>query len=163
MLSTDPQSTFEFDGREQANSVFSELVAAAKREIIFFGNNLDAVLLNNTDVIQQLSDLARRNARTSLRFLVDSTVLNRQANHRLIHLNQKLSNIQIHNTDPHIQYEQDMFLLVDDHGFAYFKLHQTYRGIASLTDRVRVKQLKLRFEKMWLNSHLDSNIQRLYL
>jgi hypothetical protein len=163
MLSTDAKSVLEFDGREQAESAFSKLVTAAKREILFFGNNLDAVLLNNTDIIQSLSDLALRNQRISLRFLVESTLQNRQQKHRLLLLNQKLSNIHIHNTDPQTPSEQDMFLLSDDDGFIYFKWHKTYHGLASLNDRVRVKQLKLRFEQMWLNSHPDNNIQRLYL
>lgn len=165
MLSTE-ELTFPqtFDSREQAKLVVCELIANARREINFFGSNLDHTLFDNTEVIGKLSEFARRNQRTMIRFLVHSTSENSRQGHQLINLSQRLSSsILIHTTETAQQTDKDMFLLVDDAAYAYFKTHHFYQGDAALDSPFQVRKLRQRFDSMWNKSTVDVSLRRLSL
>jgi hypothetical protein len=165
MLSTDDSNLIQkFDSREQSKSVISELIKHARRDISFFGNNIDHTLFDNTEVIEQLSEFARRNQRTVIRFLVNSTAENSRKGHQLISLSQRLtSSILIHTTDTNQHTDKDMFLLVDDSAYAYFKSHRLYQGEADINNPLQVKKLRQRFDTMWNKSTVDTTVRRLSL
>lgn len=164
MLSTDSNYPLVFDSREQAKAITAQLIASAKREINFYGSNIDHVLFDNQDVIQLLSDFARRNQRTIIRFLVHSTLENNRQGHQLISLSQRLtSSILIHNTDSTHHTDKDMFLLIDDASYAHFKTHHFYQGDADMNNQATVRKLRQRFDGMWEKSNIDPNIRRLAL
>jgi hypothetical protein len=165
MLSTDDSNLIKkFDSREQAKYVVSDLISNARREISFFGNNLDHILFDNTEVIEKLSEFARRNQRTVVRFLVNSTAENSRKGHQLIGLSQRLtSSILIHTPDTHQHTYKDMFLLVDDLAYVYFKSYRFYQGEAALDSPLQVKKLRQRFDAMWNKSTVDTTLRRLSL
>lgn len=164
MLSTDSNTIQTFDSREQAKCVVSELIEQARREINFFGTNIDHTLFDDSDVIEKLSAFARRNQRTIVRFLVHSTDENTRKGHQLISLSQRLtSSILIHRTESTQQTDNDMFLLVDDKAYAYFKTHQFYQGKVEIDSPHQVKKLRQRFDNMWNKSTVDTSVRRLDL
>ncbi len=164
MLSTDLNEPVQFSSREQASIIALELIQSAKREICFFGSNIDHTLFDNKEAIEALSIFARSNHRATIHFLVHSTIENTRNNHRFIQLSQRLtSNVHIHTTDIAHKNDKDMFLLIDDTGYAHLKIHHFYQGHASLDNAVMVKKLKQRFEEMWNKSGVDVNVRRLHL
>jgi len=164
MLSTESTLPQTFDSREQAKQVVSDLIDSARREINFFGSNIDHTLFDNNEVIEKLSAFARRNQRTVIRFLVHSTSENSRKGHKLITLSQRLtSSILIHQTESTQRGDNDMFLLVDDRAYAYFKTHHFYQGNADIDNPYQVKKLKQRFDNMWNKSTLDTSVRRLDL
>jgi hypothetical protein len=165
MLSTDDSNLIQkFDSREQSKSIITELIKHARRDISFFGNNIDHTLFDNTKVIEQLSEFARRNQRTVIRFLVNSTTENSRKGHQLIGLSQRLtSSILIHTPATHQHTDKDMFLLVDDSAYAYFKSYRLYQGETALNNPLQVRKLRQRFDTMWDKSTVDTTVRRLSL
>jgi len=165
MLSTkDITDTVQFSSREQATTLALQLVQKARREICFFGNNIDAVLFDNQEIIESLSEFARSNHRTSIKFAIHSSTTNIQNSHRLIPLAQRLtSSIHIHRTAPQHHELKQMFLLIDDTSYLYCQKSDIYKGRASFADRYEVRTLKKSFSEIWDHSVIDSNARRLNL
>lgn len=161
-LSTETNQVIHFDGREQATDLALQLVQQARREICFFGANIDAVLFDNTDILDCLSEFARRSDRTSIKFVIHSTQKNIQNSHGILPLAQRLtSSIQIHTTDRQHHDLNQMFLLIDDDAYLYCQHNDVYAGRACLNDRQEVRALKQTFAGIWDHSVNDINTRRL--
>ena len=157
-LSTDPNQVIHFDGREQATDLALQLVQQARREICFFGANIDAVLFDNADILDYLSEFSRRSDRTSIKFVVHSTQKNIQNSHGILPLAQRLtSSIHIHTTGRQHHDLNQMFLLIDDDAYLYCQHNDVYTGRACLNDRQEVHALKQSFSGIWDHSSNDIN------
>ncbi|OUR63875.1 hypothetical protein A9Q79_08975 [Methylophaga sp. 42_25_T18] len=162
LSTSDDNQTIHFDGREQTTNLALQLVQQARREICFFGSNLDAVLFDHSDIVDCISEFARRSDRTEVRFVVHSTLKNLQNSHVLLPLAQRLSSsIHIHTTDRQHHDLSQMFLLIDDNAYLYCKNNEVYAGRASLNDRQEVHSLKQTFSEIWNHSISDINTRRL--
>ena len=158
----DTNQVIHFDGREQATSLALQLVQQARREICFFGDNIDAVLFDHADILENLSEFARRSERTNIKFVIHSSKKNLQDSHGFIPLAQRLSSsIQINKTDQQHQDLKQMFLIVDDAGYLYCKNNAIYSGRACFNDRQEVRALKQSFSEIWNHSVTDINTRRL--
>jgi hypothetical protein len=164
-LSTnDTKQVIHFDAREQAKDLALKLVLQARREICFFGDNIDAVLFDHSDILESLSEFARRSERTSIKFVIHSSKKNRQNNHSFIPLAQRLSSsIYVHTTDQQHHDLNQMFLTIDDDGYLYCKNHEIYSGRACFNDRQEVRTLKQSFSEIWNHSVNDINTRQLNL
>lgn len=165
MLTTnETNDTIQFSSREQAATLALQLVKLARREICFFGNNIDAVLFDNQAIIDCLSEFARRNHRTSIKFAIHSSTANIQNSHSIIPLAQRLtSSIHIHTSSEQHQDLNQMFLLIDDVAYLHCQLSDSYKGRANLDDRYEVRSLKQTFNEIWNHSVIDSNTRQLNL
>lgn len=164
LSASDSEKTIHFDGREQATDLALQLVQQARREICFFGDNIDAVLFDHTDIINALSEFARRSDRTSIKFVIHSSKKNIQNSHAILPLAQRLSSsIFIHTSDPQHHDLNQMFLVIDDNAYLYCQNNEIYTGRASLNDRQEVHELKQTFSKLWDHSVNDSNTRRLHI
>jgi hypothetical protein len=153
-----------FDSREQARDIALNLVQQAKREIYFFGADLDAPLFDHVDMLTALSEFARRSERTSVKFLIHSSKNNIQQNHQLIALAERLpSSIEIRITATQHQQLPQSFLITDDTGYLFRKTHAHYSGLANFNNRHEVRALKQTFSDVWNHSISDVNIRRLHL
>jgi hypothetical protein len=164
-LSTEQaEHIIHFDSREQASLLALELVQQAKREIAYFGPNIDAVLFDHPDTIDCISAFARSSDKSQLRFLVHSTRENVAKGHRLIPLAQRLSSkFSIHNTAKQHQDLIQQFLLIDDQCYLYCQNSLYHSGRGSLQDPLEVMLLRQQFEEMWKLSTADSNTRRLQI
>lgn len=153
-----------FDSREHVRALALELAQQARREICFFGNAIDPVLFDDASFIDCLSEFARRNDKTSVKFLVHSANANIQNGHRVIPLAQRLtSSIHIRTTAKQHQQLTQMFMLIDNNGYLYCQNYQHYQGRACFNDPAQVRNLKHTFDDMWNHSSTDSSIRRLQL
>ncbi len=164
-LSTENASELiQFDGRESAQSLALQLAQQARREICFFGQSIDPVLFDNSAMIDCLSEFARRNDKTVIKFVVDNTQNNVANGHRLLPLAQRLtSSIHIHSTAPQHKNENQMFMLVDDSAYLYCPNRQRYSGKACLHDVLTVRNLKQDFTEIWNHSNVDINARQIHI
>jgi hypothetical protein len=164
-LSTDDaKQVIHFDSREQAKELALQLVQQARREICFFGDNIDPVLFDHADILEILSEFARRSERTTIKFVIHSSKKNLQDSHGFIPLAQRLtSSIHVHTTDQQHHDLKQMFLTIDDDAYLYCKNHEVYTGRACFNDRQEVRTLKQSFSEMWNHSVNDINTRRLNL
>lgn len=167
-MSDDPIDTsserLRVDDREQAYQTALALIKQARKDICFFGANLDPVLFDQPEMIDLLSHFARRHPQTQLRFVVHSTSRNIADSHRLINLAQRLgSSVHIHISSEQDQTLQQMFLLTDSNGYLYCHNNQSYHGHAGFAAAAKVKKLRHEFDQLWAASHPDSHTRRLYL
>jgi len=162
LSASDADPTIYFDGREQATALALQLIQQARREICFFGANIDAVLFDHIETLDCMSEFARRSDRTSIKLVVHSTQKNIQNSHGIIPLVQRLtSSIHIHTTDRQHHDLNQMFLLIDDDAYLYCQHNDAYEGRASLDDRQEVRSLKQTFASIWDHSVNDVNTRRL--
>ncbi|RKZ87929.1 MAG: hypothetical protein DRQ39_03330 [Gammaproteobacteria bacterium] len=164
-FSTDNSNqVIHFDSREHVRELALELAQQARREICFFGNTIDHVLFDDVSFIDCLSEFARRNNKTAVKFLIHSSQTNIQTGHRIIPLAQRLtSSIDIRTTAKQHQNLVQMFMLVDTNGYLYCQNYQRYQGRACFYDPAQVRSLKHTFDDMWNHSLLDSSMRRLHL
>lgn len=164
LTTSDDTQVIHFDSREQATDLALQLVQQARREICFFGADLDAVLFDHDDTIDCLSEFARRSERTSIKFVVHSSKKNLQDSHGLIPLAQRLSSsIHIHTTDQQHHDLNQMFLIIDDEGYLFCHNNEIYSGRASFNHRQEVRTLKQIFTEIWNHSVNDINTRRLHI
>ncbi|MDH5357941.1 MAG: hypothetical protein OEY48_05250 [Gammaproteobacteria bacterium] len=167
---TDQSSTeqsdqiIRFDSRGEAKSLALQLAQQARREICFFGNSLDPVMFDNTEFIDCISEFARRNQKTSVKFAVHSTQQNVVDGHRLIALAQRLTSaFHIHKTAVQHQDLPEMFLLVDDHAYLHCLNYQRHEGRASFNSPLEVRSMKQKFNDIWNHSTADISTRRLHI
>ena len=164
LSTTDSKQVIQFDSREQATDLALQLVQLARREICFFGANLDAILFDHANTLECLSEFARRNDRTSIKFVIHSSQKNLQESHGLLPLAQRLtSSIHIHTTNQQHHDLNQMFLIVDDNAYLYCKNNEIYTGRACFNDRQEVHALKQTFAEIWNHSVNDINTRRLHI
>ncbi|WP_438970058.1 hypothetical protein [Methylophaga sp.] len=153
-----------FDSRDQAAAIALDLIKQARHEICFFGPLIDPVLLDNEAVIEQLSEFARRSARTRIRIVVFDTRKNISQSHRLIPLAQRLtSKIEIHIASPKHQKSHSMFLLVDTEAYMHFPNAERYVGRAENQALAEVRDKQQNFDEIWNQSKQDINSRRLHI
>lgn len=158
------KTSFDISSRESARSLILELIKSARREICFFGGDIDKVLFDTPEAIESISEFARRNSKTTIKFVVDSTQQNTANGHRILALAQRLTTaIHIRNSAIQHKDENFMYLLIDDNAYAYFPSRHQYDGYGDNHDPAKVRTLKKQFEKAWDHSQADSNIRRLGL
>lgn len=159
---TDEQAT-RFDSRAQARELTRELLRNARRQICFFGANIDQVLFDDEETIAIISEFARNSRMTSVRFLVFDTQKNIVLSHRLLPLAQKLtSKIKIHIVSRKYQDIRKMFLLVDSDAYLLCPNQQIHTGQVSF-DMARVRELQQEFDEIWTHSSPDINSRRLHI
>ncbi len=152
----------QFDSRGEARTLAFQLCQQAQREICFFGKNIDPVLFDNSDFVEAISEFARRNKHTQVKFVVHDSRQNTADGHLLIPLAQKLtSHIHIHKTPEKHQNLTQIFMLVDQSAYLYCPNHTRYRGRAAFDDALEVRRLRKTFDTLWDHSTPDSNIRHL--
>lgn len=152
----------QFDSRSEAQSLALQLCQQATREICFFGNNIDPILFDNPAFIEAISEFARRNKHTQVKFVVHDTRQNTAEGHRLISLAQRLtSHIHIRNTAEKQQDLTQIFMLVDQNAYLYCPNYVRHQGRASFDAPIDVRNFKKTFDDLWDRSTVDSNIRRL--
>lgn len=157
-------NTVAFDSRDQAAQLALDLIKQAKHEICFFGPLIDPVLLDNDEVIAELSEFARRSARTKVRLVVFDTRKNIAQSHRLIPLAQKLtSKIEIHIASRKHQELRNMFMLIDTNAYLYCPNAERYMGRASSHAPADVRDMQQSFDEIWNHSKQDINTRRLHI
>ncbi|NOQ94779.1 MAG: hypothetical protein GQ547_09130 [Methylophaga sp.] len=162
-----PQSKSErirFEGRDEARALVLDMAQQAKRQICIFGRDIDSILFDNPEFIDCVQNLALRSSQTEVKILVHDTLVNMQRDHRLIPLAQHLtSSIHVHKTAKQHRDSQQTLLLIDDFAYLNCPRATVYDGYACLYDRLEVRQLQQKFDKMWGQSSPDIGVRRLHL
>lgn len=153
-----------FDSREQAARLALELIQSARREICFFGPQIDPVLFDNHEVIEAISAFSRQSQRTQIRIVVVDTQKNVVNSHQILPLAQRLtSSITIHVADRKHQDLRQQFLLVDGTAYLFCPNAERYRGRVEKHAPAVVKDMQQEFEEIWNLSKPDRNTRRLHL
>jgi hypothetical protein len=153
-----------FDSRVEAHLLSIELIKNAKREICFFGSDIDSVLFSGTEISETLSQFARRNSHTQIRFLTHSTQKAISQGHALLTLARRLtSSFNIHITAKQHKMLNEQFLLVDDMAYLYMNNALYYKGQSCSNSPLSVRSYKQAFNERWEHSQPDINVREMML
>lgn len=161
--STDKQKqTILFDSREHYKSLGIELLRRAKKQICFFGKNIDSTLFDDPEVLAYLSEFARRSDKTQILFAIHSSQQNISSGHRLLPLAQKLtSSIKINAVSRKHQELTQMFLIIDDDCYLSCQSDNRYQGKVGLNVPADVRPFQQKFDTIWEHSTPDISLRRL--
>lgn len=159
-----PNQIIRFDSRGEAKSLALQLAQQARLEICFFGNSIDSVMFDSAEFVDCISEFARRNQNTRVKFAVHSTQQNVIDGHRLLGLAQRLTSaIHIHKIAVQHQDMTQMFMLVDDRAYLYCLNYLRHEGRASFNSPLEVRSMKQTFDDIWNQSTPDVSTRRLHI
>jgi hypothetical protein len=156
-------SKITLDGGNDCIEAVQRLMPLAEEQVAIFSQALEPLLYDQIELCDRLSALARKNKRSQIRIIAQST-RNAVANgHCLVRLAQRLSSyvqIRIPST-PELQRFEQSWLIIDDHSICQIANPQRWEGYVIEHDRLHVrKQLEL-FNQAWESSQPDVHSRRL--
>lgn len=151
------------DGRVEAQTAISDLLADTYREVCFVGSDIDQ-LLDDPATVATLKSKLIGNPRMQLRLLVDDTQASIRSSHRLLPLIQKLtSSIEVRLTPPRYREPAYLALIVDETGYLRCLNNRRYQGRAAMHAPLEARELKMRFQQIWDEAIPDTATRRLTL
>ncbi|MCC5797464.1 MAG: hypothetical protein JJU48_09100 [Methylophaga sp.] len=154
----------QFDSKQDAAELALELAQLAKREICFFGSNIDPVLFDSIAMAMVVKDFLRSSAKCQLKMVVHDTRQNIAQGHRLLPLFEKMSSrCDLRQTDEQHQDQRDFFLLVDNKAWLHCHSHGRYAGSASMNEPTHGRLLSQRFEQLFNHGSPDMHSRRLHI
>lgn len=142
-----------------------EFAAAALRHIDIFSHQLALPIYGDSELIEAISQFARRGAHTKVRILVRDTRPLQGSDHPLLRLAQRLpSHIAIRAYLEGAQDEQMGFFCADTTHLVHYLDEPHLKGYARRNARAESRHLLAEFEHLWVyGSKADLNLRRLSL
>ncbi len=152
-----------FATSKEAYSALLQIVQkSGEHQIEIFSHHLDPRLFDQRELYDQISRVARSGRRAMIRLLLQDTDFLCHNDHRLLHLQKRLSSyIQIKRVHQEWQDMNQNFLLADQHGLFYLAQSHRYEGNASLYAPAKVRELRQLFEQIWQRSEVETRLRQL--
>lgn len=152
------------DRSEECAQVMLALAQQAQQSLRLWSHDLDPRLIDNSEFVQAVRELATRNARTEVKVLVlDPDRIVKQG-HRLIELARRLpSSIEIRKIMEDYAQSVQAFMVVDGRGVLYRDLADRFEGMANFNAPLRARELTKLFEEVWEKSQQFAEFRRLHL
>ncbi len=150
--------------REENRLVCAHMLSQVRRELCLFTHDLDKPVYDQAPFLAGVREMALRNRLSRIRILLQDHERVVKQGHRLIELVRHLSSgaeIRV----PHADWlaHPENFLLADQYGYVHRALSTRYEATADYFAPLKVRQLYKRFNEIWENSEVDSELRRLYL
>jgi predicted GNAT family N-acyltransferase len=146
-----PREPVEVQDREGATMLMLKLIGLARREMDIVTRDLDAGILDQGPVLEELKQLATAGRGSRIRVLVHDATPAIKDNHRLIPLAQRLSSVfqfRVPGTDVDRQFAGA--LTINDRGGFYVRtLGNRYEGEGDTYAPGRNRELQRLFDEMW--------------
>jgi hypothetical protein len=139
--------------------------SSAVRTIDIFSHQLASPIYNDDELVEAISQLARRGPQTKIRILVRDTRSLQGADHPLVRLAQRLpSHIIIRAYTEGAQDAQMGFFCADAAQVVHFLDEADLKGYARRNARAEARRLLTEFDHLWVyGSKVDKNLYRLSL
>lgn len=143
-------SVREFDSLLEARALALELLAATGRRLWIYSRDLDPLLLDDSELLEALRQIALSGRGADIRILVQSLDRVLHEGHRLLNLAQRLtSSIQLRIPCSEDRSYAAAFIINDRAGYLYRPLAGRYEGEGSLHHIGRHDELLSLFEQHW--------------
>lgn len=162
--------TFEADDKvhplQHASDVLPflrDFAAASLRTLDIFSHRLASPIYNDGELVEAISQLARRGPQAKIRILVRDTRSLQGTDHPLVRLAQRLpSHIVIRAYTEGAQDAQMGFFCADAVHLVHFLDEANLKGYARRNARAEARHLLAEFEHLWIyGSKIDKNLLRL--
>lgn len=176
MVDSDPQPALEdallgetkgvyrLSTRAEVYTAALALLLQARRSLRLFSYDLDSAVLADDLVANAVSELARRNRYTFIRFLVQDAKPAARTQHPLIRIIQSLpSHIGARRTAEEWAGESCVALIVDDEGVLYRPDHGRFDGTVEFSARATAARYRDWFDDIWERSTPEPEFRRLRL
>ncbi|MEM7304620.1 MAG: hypothetical protein AAF372_03740 [Pseudomonadota bacterium] len=133
-----------------------KFATSAVNYLKIISRTLDHQVYDQLNIIDALSEFARRNRHSCVEILVyDCTEIVRSG-HRLIHLAEKMSSkINIRKLPAHMSQFNESLVIADNNGYIHNPQSDRYEGIASFNDPTRCTELNKIFSDMWNHGEVE--------
>lgn len=127
-----------------------KLASSAVNYLKIISRSLDSQVYNRVEIVDAISEFARRNRHSSVEILVyDCTDIIKNS-HRLIHLAEKASSkINIRKLPGHLPPFNESLVIADNKGYLHNPQSDRYEGVVSFNDPTRCLELNKTFTDMW--------------
>ena len=140
------------------------LFSLGKREARLFSRDLDVRVLNQADIVDALSALARRHRLSKIQILIVDPDTPLKTGHRLVDLSQRLSSrIEARIVHPEFTHLPFNFITVDDRGYYYRSNAAEYHAEINFNGTLEVKEKNKLFDDIWQQSQVVSQWRRLHI
>ena len=142
----------------------ARLVAQARRELSILSRDLDKPVFDNREILDGLKELALRSHLSRIRIVIQDHERVVKQGRRIIELARRLtSSLEIRLPSDDWRDFPENFLLADRHGYLHRPLSTRYDANADFHSPLVVQRLSQRFEEIWENGRVGSELRRLYL
>ncbi len=141
-----------------------KVLSQATRSATIFSHVLDPHIYDNSDVLNAISQLARRSRYSEIRILVRHTKPLIELGHNLVRLSQRLpSKILIRKITTEPSNQNMAFLICDNSMLIYKHDDQNYQGFANYCAPQEIKSLKEAYLPCWEQGAFDMDLRQLNL
>ena len=149
---------------EEFRNIILEMCRQATQSVRIYSPLLEHKLFDSQELMEILSELARRNRHTRVEILVYDPHRMIKNGHALLEISRKLpSSIGIKIVDPELRQLDHEYVLVDSHGYIYRRNSEVWDGYANFNDLTECNRLGRAFKAAWQSGQLDPNLRRLRL
>ena len=142
----------------------STTLTHAARDIAILSPMLDHQLFDQDAIVDAISELARRAARSRVRIVIMSNKLIVDRGHRLLDLARRLDDkIQIRLLSEEITADTSTFVCVDRDSYWLLPTTEEFHGVYDLVNPVTARRLRDAFEQAWEKSKSDPELRVLRL
>ena len=135
-----------------------------RRDVNIYSPYLDHLLFNRDEVVDPLSQFARRAPLAQLNILIHSSDLIVSRGHRLLALARRLeSKIEIRRVPDELGSDASSYVTWDNHGYWLMPDFREYEAMSNVYDPAQANRLNERFGYLWQRSTPDPELRLLRL
>ncbi|MSR13023.1 MAG: hypothetical protein EXR86_00335 [Gammaproteobacteria bacterium] len=158
------EAEFAVDSSEALLEVSLALATQARHSLDIVSRHLDPALYDNELFSDALRALVVNTRRAQIRLLILDSAPVVLHGHRVVELAQRLTDfIQIRVPAPQHKEFNEAWLVADNTGYAHRRFSDRYDATVNFAARRVSNSLTKRFEELWNQAQLDSNLRRQHL
>ncbi|ABC29152.1 Histone acetyltransferase HPA2/related acetyltransferase [Hahella chejuensis KCTC 2396] len=140
------------------------LTSQAKQSALILTWDLEKNVLDNPDVLDALSRLARSGRATQIKILLGAPKTPVAQSNQLLALARRLtSNIEIKMLNPELSFPEQVYVLIDDDGVLLRHHYEKWEGFCCYQDPGTVKRLKDEFMRLLQHSQVSQELRQFSL
>lgn len=138
------------ESRAMNIAAIHKFATSAVNYLKIISRSLDHQVFDRQEIIEAISEFARRNRHSSVEILVYDCTDIIKSGHRLIHLAERISSkINIRRLPAHMPAFNESLVIADNKGYLHNPQSDRYEGIASFNDPTRCMELSKIFSDLW--------------
>lgn len=156
--------SLSLENTQEIRDTGCSMASQTRRELLLFGQTLDAELYDHRAFLAPLQRLALSHPHLPVRVLTADPRRTARNEHRLIDLARTLtSRIEIRRICTEDQERVDAFLVADECGYITRRLADTMVAMCDFHAPGEARRLKAEFDQIWSRATSDPNLRRLFI
>ena len=163
ILGTDDQ-VIHLDSLQDNRDVSLSMVQQAKRSLLIFTQDFDALVFDRPAFIDAVKDVAIRDQHSFVKIVVKDSSKAVLHGHRIVELARRLpTHLQIRKASNEFREYSSTYLIADETGYLRRPHADRYEGVAQFNARDDCKHLMGFFENAWEKAEPDPELRRLHI